>query len=199
MVQGVAATLCGFDTVQEVSFLFDGQKRSKLTHGTDVSGVFTEDSVNVESAAVFSDTAAADAVQLYFPSASGRMLVPVTRTVFSPADLPTAILELAKGPKTDSGLECPIPGQCGVKSVSVKNGVATIDFTSEFAAVAQASDGGRQAVQAVIYTASQFPGVKQVSILVDGAPFHPEPQTATTFVNAADEVMAQYPGVIEID
>ena len=199
MVQGVAATLCGFDTVQEVSFLFDGQKRSKLTHGTDVSGVFTEDSVNVESAAVFSDTAAADAVQPYFPSASGRMLVPVTRTVFSPADLPTAILELAKGPKTDSGLECPIPGQCGVKSVSVKNGVATIDFTSEFAAVAQASDGGRQAVQAVIYTASQFPGVKQVSILVDGAPFHPEPQTTTTFVNVADEVMAQYPGVIEID
>ena len=41
MVQGVAAALCGFDTVEEVSFLFDGQKRSKLTHGTDVSGVFT--------------------------------------------------------------------------------------------------------------------------------------------------------------
>ncbi|MBQ3157093.1 MAG: GerMN domain-containing protein [Clostridia bacterium] len=199
MVQGVAAALCGFETVEEVSFLFDGQKRSQLTHGTDVSGVFTQDSVNLESVATFSDSANADAVQLYFPSASGRMLVPVTRTVFSPADLPTAILELAKGPKTDSGLECPIPGKCGVKSVKIKNGVATIDFTREFAAVAQESDGGHQAVQAVIYTASQFPGVKQVSILVEGEPFHPEPQTATTWVNSAEEVMAQYPGVIEID
>ena len=199
MVQGVAATLCGFETVEEVSFLFDGQKRSQLTHGTDVSGVFTEDSVNVEATSVFADSPSADAVQLYFPSASGRMLVPITRTVFSPADLPTAILELAKGPRTDSGLECPIPGKCGVKSVSVKNGVATIDFTKEFAAIAQSSDGGHQAVQAILFTASQFPGVKKVSILVDGQPFHAEPKAATTWVNAADEVMAQYPGVIEID
>ena len=199
MVQGVAAALCGFETVEEVSFLFDGQKRSQLTHGTDVSGVFTEDSVNVEAVSTFSDSANADAVQLYFPSASGRMLVPVTRTVFSPADLPTAILELAKGPRHDSGLECPIPGQCGVKSVKIKDGVATIDFTKEFAAIAQASDGGHQAVQAIVFTASQFPGVKKVSILVDGQTFHPEPQTATTWVNNAEEVMAQYPGVIEID
>ncbi len=199
MVQGVAATLCGFETVEEVSFLFDGQKRSQLTHGTDVSGVFTLDSVNVESVATFADSDNASAVQLYFPSASGRMLVPVTRTVFSPADISTAILELAKGPKTDSGLECPIPGKCGVKSVSVKNGVATIDFTKDFAEIAQASDGGDQAVQAILFTASQFPGVKKVSILVEGQPFHPEPQTATTWVNNAEEVMAQYPGVIEID
>ncbi len=199
MVQGVAATLCGFETVEEVSFLFDGQKRSQLTHGTDVSGVFSEDSVNVESVATFGEGEGADRVQLYFPSASGRMLVPVTRTVFSPADLPTAILELAKGPRTDSGLECPIPGECGVKSVSVKDGVATIDFTKEFATAAQASDGGHQAVQAILFTASQFPGVKKVSILVEGEKFHPEPQTATTWVNNAEEVMAQYPGVIEID
>ena len=197
MVQGVSAALCGFDTVEEVSFLFDGQKRSKLTHGTDVSGVFTEDSVNIESVATFGE--GAQAVQLYFPSANGRMLVPVTRTVFSPADMTTAILELAKGPKRDSGLEAPLPGQCGVKSVSVKNGVATIDFTKEFAALAQSSDGGRQAVNAILFTASQFPGVKQVSILVDGAPFHPEHQAVTTWVNAAEEVMAQYPGVVEID
>ena len=199
MVQGVAAALCSFDTVEEVSFLFDGQKRSQLTHGTDVSGVFTQDSVNIESVATFGESSSADAVQLYFPSASGRMLVPVTRTVFSPADISTAILELAKGPKTDSGLECPIPGKCGVKSVSVKDGVATIDFTKEFAAITQGSDGGHQAVQAILFTASQFPGVKKVSILVEGEPFHAEPQTATTWVNLADEVMAQYPGVVEID
>lgn len=199
MVQGTAAALCGFDTVEEVSFLFDGQKRSKLTHGTDVSGVFTEDMVNVESVMTMADSDYADQVQLYFPSASGRMLVPVTRTVFSPADLPTAILELAKGPKTDSGLECPLPGDCGVKSVSIKNGVATIDFTKEFAQIAEQSDGGHQALQAVMFTASQFPGVKRVNVLVEGKAYQNEPQAASTWVNAADEVMAWYPGVVEID
>ncbi len=201
MVQGTAAALCGFDTVDTVSFLFDGQKRSRLTHGTDVSGVFSAQDVNVEAVSTFSadDLASAQCVSLYFPSASGRMLVPVTRTVFSPADVATAILELAKGPRSDSGLEAPIPSNCGVKSVSVKKGVATIDFTREFAAIAQHADGGSQALQAVVFTASQFPGVKQVSILVEGKPWQAEPETATTFVNQAEEVMSRYPGVIEID
>lgn len=198
MVQGVAATLCGFDTVEEVSFLFDGQKRSRLTHGTDVSGVFTADMVNAESVATMA-SAHADQVQLYFPSASGRMLVPVTRTVFSPADLPTAILELAKGPRSDSGLECPLPADCGVKAVSLKNGVATIDFTKEFAQVAQHTDGGHQAMQAILHTASQFPGVKQVKITVDGKPWETEPRSVSTWVNQDTEVMAWFPGVVEID
>ena len=199
MVQGAAAALCGFDTVEEVSFLFDGQKRSKLTHGTDVSGVFNGDMVNVESVMTMAGSSHAEQVQLYFPSASGRMLVPVTRTVFSPADLPTAILELAKGPKSDSGLECPLPGDCGVKSVSIRNGVATIDFTSEFARIAGQSDGGHQAMQAIVFTASQFPGVKQVNVLVEGKAYQTEPEAASTWVNAAEDVMAWYPGVVEID
>lgn len=198
MVQGVAAALCGFDTVEEVSFLFDGQKRSRLTHGTDVSGVFTADMVNAESV-MTTASAHADQVQLYFPSASGRMLVPVTRTVFSPADLPTAILELAKGPRSDSGLENALPGDCGVRSVSVKNGVATIDFTSEFAQIAQRSDGGHQAMQAILFTAGKFPGVKQVKVTVEGKAWQSDPQAATTWVNMAEEVMAWYPGVVEID
>ena len=102
MVHSVAQTLCGFDSVEEVSFLFDGQQRSKLTYGTDVSGVFSGEYVNLESVETFS-SAGADSVKLYFPSASGRMLVPVTRTVYSDADVNTAMLELAKGPKKDSG------------------------------------------------------------------------------------------------
>lgn len=198
MVQGTAAALCGFDTVEEVSFLFDGQKRSRLTHGTDVSGVFNENSVNMESVTTMA-SGYAERVQLYFPSASGRLLVPVTRTVFSPADLSTAMLELAKGPKGDSGLEMPLPRDCGVKSVQVKNGVATIDFSQEFMNVTGQEDGGTQAVRAVIFTASQFPGVKKVEILVDGQPFTPAPEAAQTFLNDAQEVMTQYPGVIEID
>lgn len=199
MVQGTAAALCCFDTVDEVTFLFDGQKRSQLTNGTDVSGVFTADCVNVESTATMASSSFADQVQLYFPSASGRLLVPVTRTVFSTADLPTAILELAKGPKNDSGLDSPLPRDCGVRSVVIEGGVASIDFTPEFMKVLEEDDGGRQALRAILFTASRFPGVKSVKLLVGGEPFTPEPETTETFLNDAAEVMTQYPGVIEID
>ena len=39
MVSSVAQTLAEFPTVKEVSFLFDGQTRSRLTHGTDVVSI----------------------------------------------------------------------------------------------------------------------------------------------------------------
>ena len=197
MVQSVAQTLCGFDTVDEVSFLFDGQKRSKLTFGTDVSGVFTAGQLNLESVETMAG-AGARAVQLYFPSASGRMLVPVTRTVFSDADVTTAMVELVKGPRPDSGLNAPLPKDCGLKGVSMKNGVVTIDFSRQFMDAMQ-GENGAQALRAILFTAAQFPGVKQVKIAVEGQEYQPPQDAAATFLNQDTEIMAYYPGVIEID
>lgn len=196
MVQSVAQTLCGFDTVQEVTFLFDGQKRSRLTHGTDVSGVFTGSYVNPEGIETLS--AGADAVRLYFPSSTGRMLVPVTRTVYSDADVTTAMVELLKGPKPDSGLEAPLPENCAIRSVTMKNGVVTLDFSRAFLDAA-GSDAGVQTVRAVVFTASQFPGVKQVKITVEGIEYQPPQEAQSTFLNQETEITTYYPGVIEID
>lgn len=197
MVQSVAQTLCGFDTVEEVSFLFDGQQRSKLTYGTDVSGAFNGAQLNVESVETFS-SAGAGSVQLYFPSASGRMLVPVTRTVYSDADVNTAMLELAKGPKGDSGLEAPLPKGCGVRSVQMKNGTVTVDFSKEFMTAVE-GDKGVQNVRAILFTAMQFPGVKKVEITVEGQPYTLPENTQSTFLNQEAEIQTYYPGVIEID
>ena len=195
MVQSVAQTLCEFDTVDEVTFLFDGQKRSKLTWGTDVSGVFTGGQINLESVETMAGTGT---VQLYFPSATGRMLVPVTRTVFSDADVTTAILELVKGPKADSGLSAPLPSDCGLLGVHMKDGVVTIDFTHQFMDAVQA-ENGVQALRAILFTAAQFPGVRQVKIAVEGQPYQPPEAAQTTFLNQDSEIMTYYPGVIEID
>lgn len=195
MVQSVAQTLCEFDSVDEVSFLFDGQKRSKLTWGTDVSGAFNGADLNLESVETM---AGSNTVQLYFPSSSGRMLVPVTRTVFSDADVTTAILELVKGPKKDSGLNAPLSSDCGLLGVSMKDGVVTINFTKEFMQDAQ-GENGIQALRAVMFTAAQFPGVKQVKIAVEGEPYQPPEAAQTTFLNQDTEIMTYYPGVIEMD
>lgn len=197
MVSSVACALCEFDSVDEVSFLFDGQKRSRLTHGTDVSGAFSGDQLNLESVETMA-AAGSRTVQLYFPSSSGRMLVPVTRTVFSDADVTTAILELAKGPQPDSGLEAPLPNDCGLIGVNMRNGVVTINFTKQFMDAAQ-GENGLQAVRAILFTAAQFPGVKQVKIAVEGKDWEPPKEAQSTFVNQEAEIMTYYPGMIEID
>lgn len=201
MVMAVAQTLNEFDSVEEVSFLFDGQARSKLTHGTDVSGVFVSTDLNMESLETFDGTDEnAALVRLYFPSQTGRMLVPVTRVVYSDADLVTAMVELCRGPKADSGLECTVPQGCGVKSVTMQNGVVTIDFTREFLdEIDDLDEDEIQALCAIIFTARQFPGVTDVRILVEGQEFTIPEAARRTHVNIADEVMSYYPGVIEIE
>ena len=198
MVQAVAGALCDFDSVETVEFLFDGQKRSKLTFGTDVSGVFSGESINLESVSNFSNGSQGQ-VQVFFPSQDGRLLVPVTRTVFSNNDMTTAILELAKGPRSDSGLERALPPEVGIKEVTFKNGTATVNFDKSFAAAMQDNPGAKQALRAIMYTLGKFPDVKKVEIQVEGEKYTPAAEDKTTFINDADEVMTQYPGVIEID
>lgn len=197
MVDAITNAMSCFSTVQEVTLEFDGQKRSKLTYGTDVSGVFSGGNLNLESVGTFSEDAGL--VQLYFPSANGRLLVPVTRAVFSNADVSTAVLELAKGPKGDSGLERALPEKCGIKSVTMKDGTVTLNFSKEFKETLESSDGGEQAVRAILFTCSQFPGVKKVEVLVEGEKLEKQPESTATFINREEEVMAQYPGVVELD
>lgn len=198
MVGAVAQTLTAFSTVKEVSFLFDGQSRSKLTHGTDVSGVFTDKDLNMETVATFDGTDAnADLVRLYFPSSTGRMLVPVTRVVYSDADPVTAMIELCRGPKPDSGLERAVPEGCGIRSVTMKNGVVNIDLTKEFTSPSDIDT--QQMLRAIRYTAMQFPGVKEVRLSVEGQAYDIPEAVTTSALNAAEEVMRYYPGVIETD
>lgn len=198
MVSAVAQTLTSFSSVKEVSFLFDGQARSKLTHGTDVSGVFTDKDLNMETIVTFdAQDTNASLVRLYFPSAAGRMLVPVTRVVYSDADVTTAMVELCRGPKADSGLERAMPEGCAVKSVSLKNGVVTINLTREFAQDENADQV--QMLRAIVFTALQFPGVKEVQLQVDGRPYEIPMDVSSGVLNRDTEVMSYYPGVIEMD
>lgn len=197
MVDAIVNAMTCFATVDEVTLEFDGQKRSRLTYGTDVSGVFTGGNLNLESVETFSENAGL--VELYFPSQTGRLLVPVTRTVFSNVDVSTAVLELAKGPKDDSGLERALPEGCGIKEVTMKDGTVTLNFSKEFKETMESSDGGEQAIRAILFTCSQFPGVKRVEVLVEGEKLEKQPNAEATFINEETEVIAQYPGVVELD
>ena len=190
--------LTEFDTVKDVSFLVDGQQRDTLTHGTNISGSYTRVGLNQEEATqeVFGG---ASEVQLYFPAQDGRLLVPVSRTVYSSDDVATAVFEFLRGPKADSGLETPLPEDTQLLGVSVKDGVVTINFSKGFTQIAEQSDGGVQAMRALMLTCTRYPGIKRVKILVAGEPYEMPTQDTPTFANIASEVENSFPEVMIIE
>ena len=190
--------LTEFDTVKDVSFLVDGQQRDTLTHGTNISGSYTRVGLNQEEVTqeVFGG---ASEVQLYFPAQDGRLLVPVSRTVYSSDDVATAVFEFLRGPKADSGLEMPLPEDTQLLGVSVKDGVVTINFSKSFTRIAEQSDGGVQAMRALMLTCTRYPGIKRVKILVDGEPYEMPTQDTPTFANIASEVENSFPEVMIIE
>lgn len=190
--------LTEFDTVKDVSFLVDGQQRDTLTHGTNISGSYTRVGLNQEEVTqeVFGG---ASEVQLYFPAQDGRLLVPVSRTVYSSDDVATAVFEFLRGPKADSGLETPLPEDTQLLGVSVKDGVVTINFSKGFTRIAEQSDGGVQAMRALMLTCTRYPGIKRVKILVDGVPYEMPTQDTPTFANIASEVENSFPEVMIIE
>lgn len=194
MVNAVVQTLTEFDSVDRVEFLIDGQKREKLTHGTSVAGQFTRGDINLESVEPTMAGASVQPVTLYFPGDSGAVIVPVTRMVHSRADLNTAVLELAKGPSNGEMLESVVPAGCGLIDVQVENGVAKLNFTSEFVNLVENSDGGRMALKALVLTCTQFEGVDSVEIYVDGKKYDATQGElgVPTFMNVADSIVYDY-------
>ena len=190
MVTAIVQTLTEFDTVERVEFLVGGQKLEKLTHGADISKTFTRGDINPESSVATSGSSL-EPVQLYFPCESANIVVPVTRMVYSNADVNTAVLELAKGPSTQSPLERALPAGCGLIDVKVEDGVCRVNFTREFADLVENTDGGRLALKALVLTCTQFEGIDEVEIFVEGEQYDPGAETLNvpTFANVAEDIV----------
>ena len=194
MIAAIVQALTEFESVERVEFLVGSQKLDKLTHGTDISGTFERGEINLETSVSAINSGELKPVMLYFPCESSSVVVPVTRMVYSNADVNTAVLELAKGPSNQSPLESALPAGCGLIDVQVVDGVAKVNFTKEFANLVQNTDGGRLALKALVLTCTQFDGVKSVEILVEGEPYDPGQGALSvpSFANVADEIANDY-------
>lgn len=192
MITAIVQTLTEFDTVNEVEFLVGGQKLKKLPHGTDISKKFKRGDINPETSV--ETMSGLEAVQLYFPCESSSVVVPVTRMVYSQPDVNTAVLELVKGPGAQCPLEGALPAGCGLIDVKVENGVAKVNFTSEFAKLVENSDGGRLALKALVLTCTQFEGINDVEIYVEGEPYDAgdDALSVPSFANVADDIVYNY-------
>jgi spore germination protein GerM len=97
----------------------------------------------------------------------------VIREVTGADPLAAALGELVKGlspSEEKKGLITAMPEGLKVRSVAVKNGIAEIDMSSEFAENAQ-GDFITGRLNQLFYTAIQFPGVKGISVRMNGKPF----------------------------
>ena len=191
MVCVIVSALTEFDSISEVQILVAGEQVDQLTFGTDVSAPLTRADLNLESVSADVDTAGAGTVQVFFESEASGCMVPITRTVFSNEDIDKAVLELLKGPREDSGLAACIPKGVGLISVKQSDGVVTINMSKEFQKVMEQADGGAAAVKALVLTCSQFEGVKEVKLQVEGKDFELDTETlaATTVVNSEAEAL----------
>lgn len=89
--------------------------------------------------------------------------VPYTREVAK-----AALEELIKGSPSTSGATRVLPPETKIKGISVKDGNATIDFSSEVLKANVGAAGEALGIQSIVNTLTEFPEIKQVSFLVDG-------------------------------
>jgi hypothetical protein len=98
-------------------------------------------------------------------------LMPVNRTVASPATLGLVLASLIQGPtdaETSSGVRTSVGSQASVLSAQVSGGVATIDLNDAFSGLQLHAQ--ILAVAQIVYTATAMPGVTSVRISINGTP-----------------------------
>ena len=83
-----------------------------------------------------------------------------------------AMNALGAGPndlETDLGMFSLMPAGTEVLGLTITDGVATVDLSSEFNEVATGTAGETYLLAQVVYTLTQFPGVESVTIIIEGA------------------------------
>jgi spore germination protein GerM len=156
-----AAAVAGFAVVKMVF------PRHAAEHGTVVAGR--------ESAAPTHGTeppaaSSGKSVKIYTVAASG----PADENGLAPQEV---VLPESTHPATDAvnaliaANPSPLPSGTSLRGLTVKHGLATVDFSAEFKKDFHGGDTAEaQAVNSLLLTLGQFRAIKRVRILVDGAP-----------------------------
>ena len=109
-------------------------------------------------------------LKYYFPDEEGTKLIAVTKKmkVLEKDKYKSAMTELLKG--TDKkGTITIIPKKTKLKSIKVKDGVATVDFSGDIVKYfVGGSTGEELMIASIVNTLTEFNEIKSVQILVDG-------------------------------
>ncbi len=183
MVEAIVNTLVEFTKIDQVTITVNGKSVRELPNGTKLSEAMAEFSLNAEDGEIGVSTEGASAVTLYFPNTMGSLNVPVTRYLEGGASAEAAVRELLKGPQAE-GLRACFPEGTELLSVTVTDGVATVDLSGEFLG-AQYTDGLVEAAYETIFlTIRDAEAISRLELLVEGKPCELVAETsAPVFVN----------------
>ena len=110
-------------------------------------------------------------VNVYYPRNDGTGLIAVSRKVNTEKDdkYTAAMKSLLTGTK-EKGQTNVIPKKAKLRSVTVKDGVATVDFSKELEQnFSGGSTGEEMLIGSIVNTLTDFPEVEKVQILIEGA------------------------------
>ena len=110
-------------------------------------------------------------VNVYYPRSDGTGLVAVRRTVSTEKDdkYTAAMKSLLTGTK-EKGQTNVFPKKAKLRSIVVKDGIATVDFSKELQTnFSGGSTGEEMLIGSIVNTLTDFPEVQKVSILIDGS------------------------------
>ncbi|HWQ57495.1 MAG TPA: GerMN domain-containing protein [Clostridia bacterium] len=183
MVEAIVNTLAEFTRIDSVTITVNGKKVSELPNGTELSEAMAPFSLNAEDGEVGVSTEGASALTLFFPNATGSLNVPVTRYIVGGANVENAVNELIKGPQAE-GLLCCFPEGTELLSVTIEEGVATVDLSGEFLS-AQYTDGLIEAAYDTLFlTINNLEAISRLDLMVDGEPCELAAETsAPLFIN----------------
>ena len=106
-------------------------------------------------------------VNVYYPRNDGTGLVAVSRTVHD--KYTAAMKSLLTGTK-EKGQTNVFPKKAKLLGVTVKDGVATVDFSKELQLnFSGGSTGEEMLIGSIVNTLTDFPEIQKVRILIDGA------------------------------
>ena len=110
-------------------------------------------------------------VNVYYPRNDGTGLIAVSRKVNTEKDdkYTAAMKSLLTGTK-EKGQTNVIPKKAKLRSVTVKDGVATVDFSKELEQnFSGGSTGEEMLIGSIVNTLTDFAEVEKVQILIEGA------------------------------
>ena len=108
-------------------------------------------------------------LKVYYPDDNGMKLLSETRSIETKGDKYKAAMEsLLEGPKVKGEVRV-IPAKTKLKSIKVKDGVATVDFSEDLSKrFTGGSTGEEMLVGSIVNTLTEFSEVKSVQLLVEG-------------------------------
>ncbi|MFA5675878.1 MAG: GerMN domain-containing protein [Christensenellales bacterium] len=179
-VTAVVNTLTEFTAIDSVIIKQAGC-RENLPCGTDISKPFEKFDLNITTTLSTADLDNASKLLLYFQNESGTAIVPVTKYVGGKADAFAAMNELVKGPG-EGGLKSLFPEGTSLLGVNVDdNGVASINFSKEFAEIGDKPAKEKALIRCIVLTLMQFDNIDEVRILADGKEYASTSQTTMAY------------------